>query len=82
MQKHVFNLLTITAIYAYIVTGMYFGVYFDIQNIATFLIASLACPILAYYSIVFITKNSFNYLEVSQHFTRSITLQIIDPLLN
>lgn len=82
MRNQILNLLTYTAIFIYVAVCMYAGVYFDAHSLAIFLIASISCPILAYYSLEFIQKHVFNYSLVSKSLTRKVTLQIVDPLLN
>lgn len=82
MKDEFSKFLAFLVFFAYMAICIYFGVYFDIQSVATFLIATIFCPILACSVVHFIASSSFNYASVSQNFTRNITLQRIDPLLN
>ena len=61
---------------------LFFGVHFDIQAIAAFLVATIFSPILSFYTLQFSKKFSLSYFELSDHFPRTILLQRIDPLLN
>lgn len=82
MQNQLFKLLTFTAIFIYVAICLHLGFYFDLQTVATYLLASIACPILAYHSLVFIKKAVFNYAQVLNSLSRQVTLQRVDPLLN
>jgi hypothetical protein len=82
MKTELLNFLSFLLIVAYVTLFLYFGIYIDLQVIATFVIAAILAPILTYTLIQFANKNISDYLTVPQNFTRTITLQIIDPLLN
>lgn len=82
MKNQFFKLLTFTAIFIYVAICIHLGFYFDLQTAATYLLASVACPILTYYTLVFSKKAVFNYAQVLNSLSRQVTLQRVDPLLN
>ena len=81
MKTELLNLFSFLLIVAYVTLLIHFGIYFDIQTIATFMVAAILSPILTYLTIQFVFKYTSHYFIISQKFTRNITLHIVDPLL-
>lgn len=82
MQDKLFKLLSFCIMITFVAFSVYFGVFFDLSDVAIYLVQSVLPAILSFTIIsIIVSLYKLDY-QFAYSFTRQVTLQRIDPLLN